>query len=453
MFDTGKERNEKMIEPVALLKDLVRINTTNPPGEEEKLLLYLERILQEHRIPYVYQKSAKGRGNLLAWQLADQAEEAPLILMSHTDVVAAQASQWKFPPFEAQEVDGYIYGRGTVDTKQLTAMELTAFLALKEKEIPLKRDVYFLATSDEESGSACLKHYFQDLKMPHPDYAFTPDSSFPVTFAEKGAVRVKITRKFKTLEEVVLRGGNAFNSVAEKVRANFPSALVSGLESKNRVKVEEEDGISEVFVQGVAAHGAKPHLGVNAIQVLFDYLKDCGIHNEEFRELVELFKNYLKMETDGASFGVNFSDEESGNLSLNVGMISLEDNQLEICIDMRCPVLVENQKVIDTMKPKVEAAGFEFVLYSNSKPLYFPKDSFLVKTLMDVYQEVTGDMEAKPVAIGGGTYAKQTTNAVAFGALLKSQEDLMHQKDEYLEIDKLDTLLPIFIEAIYRLAK
>ena len=51
-----------MIEPAALLKDLVRINTTNPPGEEEKLLLYLERILQEHGIPYVYQESAKGRG-------------------------------------------------------------------------------------------------------------------------------------------------------------------------------------------------------------------------------------------------------------------------------------------------------------------------------------------------------------------------------------------------------
>ena len=62
-----------MIEPAALLKDLVRINTTNPPGEEEKLLLYLERILQEHGIPYVYQVSAKVRGNLLAWQLADQA--------------------------------------------------------------------------------------------------------------------------------------------------------------------------------------------------------------------------------------------------------------------------------------------------------------------------------------------------------------------------------------------
>ena len=154
-----------MIEPVALLKDLVRINTTNPPGEEEKLLLYLERILQEHGIPYVYQKSANGRGKLHQAQLADQAEEAPLIQMSHTDVVAAQASQWKFPPFEAQEVDGYIYGRGTVDTKQLTAMELTAFLALKEKEIPLKRDVYFLATSDEESGSAYGLQWFLDHEI------------------------------------------------------------------------------------------------------------------------------------------------------------------------------------------------------------------------------------------------------------------------------------------------
>lgn len=110
-------------------------------------------------------EKCKGTRKSAGMALADQAEEAPLILMSHTDVVAAQASQWKFPPFEAQEVDGYIYGRGTVDTKQLTAMELTAFLALKEKEIPLKRDVYFLATSDEESGSAYGLQWFLDHEI------------------------------------------------------------------------------------------------------------------------------------------------------------------------------------------------------------------------------------------------------------------------------------------------
>lgn len=378
--------------------------------------------------------------------------EETLGILAHVDVVPV-GEGWSHPPFGGEIADGKIFGRGTLDDKGPAIMCLYCMKALQDLQVPLKRKIRMIIGADEESGSACLKYYFQDLGMPHPDLGFTPDSSFPVTFAEKGAVRVKIRKKFNTLEEVMLQGGNAFNSVAEKLRGNFPSALVNRLESKGRVKVEEEDGIAEVFVQGVAAHGARPSLGVNAIQTLFDNLKDLEIHNEEFQDLVNFFEKHLKMETDGKSFGVNFSDEESGNLSLNVGVISLKDNQFELAIDMRVPVLVENQKVIDIVKEKVEAAGYEFVLHSNTKPLYFPKDSFLVKTLMEAYQDVTGDLESKPVAIGGGTYAKQTTNAVAFGALLKSQEDTMHQKDEYLEIEKLDTLLPIFIEAIYRLAK
>lgn len=373
-------------------------------------------------------------------------------ILAHVDVVPV-GEGWTYSPFGGEIVDGKIFGRGTLDDKGPAIMCLYCMKALKDLNIPLSRKIRMIVGADEESGSACLRYYFQDLKMPHPHYGFTPDSSFPVTFAEKGAIRVKILRKFKTLEEVVLRGGNAFNSVAEKVSANFPTALASNLESRGRIQVEDEDGVAEVLGQGVAAHGAKPHLGVNAIQSLFEYLKDCEIHNEEFRELVNFFDKYLKMETNGKSFGVDFSDEESGNLSLNVGMISLEDNQLEICIDMRCPVLVDNQKVIDIIEKEVIASGFEFKLHSNTKALYFPKDSFLVKTLMEVYQEVTGDYNSKPIAIGGGTYAKQTTNAVAFGALLKSQKDTMHQKDESLDIDKLDILLPIYIEAIYRLAK
>lgn len=373
-------------------------------------------------------------------------------ILAHVDVVPV-GEEWTYPPFSGEIVDGKIFGRGTLDDKGPAIMCLYCMKALKDLKIPLSRKIRMIIGADEESGSACLQYYFQDLKMPHPQYGFTPDSSFPVTFAEKGVVRVKVIRKFKTLEEVILRGGNAFNSVAEKVRANFPTALVSNLESRGRVQVEEEDGVAEVLVQGVAAHGAKPHLGVNAIQSLFEYLKDCEIHNEEFRELVNFFDKYIKMETNGKSFGVDFSDEESGNLSLNIGMISLEDNQLEICIDMRCPVLVDNQKIIDIIEKEATASGFECKVHANTKALYSPKDSFLVKTLMEVYQEVTGDYDSKPVAIGGGTYAKQTTNAVAFGALLKSQKDTMHQKDESLDIDKLDILLPIYIEAIYRLAK
>ena len=143
-----------MIDAVKILKDLVRMNTVNPPGKEEVLIRYLEKIFVQEEIEYTYQETAPERGNIIAWLPATEAtEEASLILLSHIDVVGAKEEQWDLPPFGAEEKNGYIYGRGTVDTKQLTVMELAAFLELKRREGQRKRNVYFIATSDEESGS------------------------------------------------------------------------------------------------------------------------------------------------------------------------------------------------------------------------------------------------------------------------------------------------------------
>ncbi len=144
-----------MKNPVELLKDLVRIDTTNPPGGEGVLLRCLEEILDEAGLPYIRQETAPGRGNLLSWlKAAPHPKKPPLFLISHADVVAADGAQWRLPPFEAREdEEGYIYGRGTVDTKQLTVMELCAFTALAASGTQRDRDVFFLVTSDEEGGS------------------------------------------------------------------------------------------------------------------------------------------------------------------------------------------------------------------------------------------------------------------------------------------------------------
>lgn len=143
-----------MEDPVELLKELVRINTTNPPGSEAVLLTRLEAKLTAAGLPFARQETAPGRGNLVSRLKADGEKTLPpLVFLSHVDVVAADPAQWQHPPFEAFEDEkGYIYGRGTVDTKQLTAMELCAYEALAGIEGRC-RDVYFLATCDEESGS------------------------------------------------------------------------------------------------------------------------------------------------------------------------------------------------------------------------------------------------------------------------------------------------------------
>ena len=378
--------------------------------------------------------------------------EETLGILAHVDVVP-EGDNWTYPPYSGTIADGKIFGRGTLDDKGPAVISLFAMKAIADSGIKLNKKIRMILGADEESGSACLKYYFGELKMPYPDIAFTPDSSFPVTYAEKGMVRVKIKKKFNTLQDEVIKGGNAFNSVPNEAHGVIPVDMLGEVRNKNKVEFVREGNIYKIFSAGIPAHGAYPSKGYNAVSALFEVLKNIEVKNEELKGLVTFFDKFVKMETDGKSFGVKCTDGETGELTLNLGKMSLENNELEICLDMRVPVKIELDKIEETIKKNVEDYGYEFELYSKTKPLYVPKDSFLVSTLMNIYKELTGDNDAEPVAIGGGTYAKYAKNAVAFGALLPDQEDRMHQRDEYLEISKIDKLLQIYVEAIYRLAK
>ncbi|MDO4689968.1 MAG: dipeptidase PepV [Fusobacterium sp.] len=378
--------------------------------------------------------------------------EETLGILAHVDVVP-EGDNWEHPPYGGIIEDGKIFGRGTLDDKGPAIISLYAMKAIADAGIKLNKKVRMILGADEESGSACLKYYFGELKMPYPDLAFTPDSSFPVTYAEKGSIRVKIKKQFETLDAIKINGGNAFNSVPNEALGEIPVSLLENVKNMKKVEFLKEKEIYKIKSAGIPAHGAKPHLGYNAVSALFEVLKEMEIKNEELKGIVNFYDKFIKMETDGESFGVKCDDGETGALTLNLGKMTLENNQMEIWIDMRVPVKIKNDNIISQIKKVVEDYGYEFALHSNTQPLYVDRESFLVSTLMNIYQEITGDKESKPKAIGGGTYAKYAKNAVAFGALLPSQEDRMHQRDEYLEISKIDILLKIYVEAIYRLAK
>lgn len=143
--------NPKTPDVIAFFKDLIRLDTTNPPGNEIMAADYLASIFRDHRIGYEIIEPEPTRGSIVA-RIGPDHGEPPVILISHLDVAAANPEQWTYPPFAAAEHDGVIYGRGTLDTKYLTAMQLAAFLHLKDET--LNRPVYFVAAADEEQGSA-----------------------------------------------------------------------------------------------------------------------------------------------------------------------------------------------------------------------------------------------------------------------------------------------------------
>ena len=224
-------------------------------------------------------------------------------ILAHVDVVP-EGDNWTYPPYSGTIADGKIFGRGTLDDKGPAIISLFAMKAIADSGVKLNKKIRMILGADEESGSACLKYYFGELKMPYPDIAFTPDSSFPVTYAEKGSVRVKIKKKFSTLKDVVIKGGNAFNSVPNEANGVIPVDMLGEVKNKNKVEFVKEGNVYKIFSAGIPAHGAHPEKGYNAISALFEVLKDIEVKNEELKGLVAFFDKFIKMETDGKSFGV-----------------------------------------------------------------------------------------------------------------------------------------------------
>src|SRR5260370_28659706 len=141
-------------EATGWLTDLIKINTTNPPGNEEAAAKYIAGILQREGIKSELLPIAPGRSALVARlnssPFADPSKA--LLLVAHMGVVGVERAKWTVDPFGAVAKDGYIYGRGTIDDKGMLAANLAAFIAVKRVNARLNRDVIFLATDDEEGG-------------------------------------------------------------------------------------------------------------------------------------------------------------------------------------------------------------------------------------------------------------------------------------------------------------
>jgi acetylornithine deacetylase/succinyl-diaminopimelate desuccinylase-like protein len=136
-------------EAVEILRNYIRINTINPPGNEMEAARYLEGIVRKEGVETTVYEPAPHRANLMA-VIPGGKKGKPLILLNHMDVVPVEEDKWAFDPFGGIMKDGYIYGRGTIDMKGNGVVELMTILLLKRYQVPLKRDVIFLATADEE---------------------------------------------------------------------------------------------------------------------------------------------------------------------------------------------------------------------------------------------------------------------------------------------------------------
>lgn len=148
-------------EGIRILSEYIRIDSSNPPGNEEAAARFLSRVLRREEIPYRILESAPRRVNLYA-RIRGTGQDAPLLLLQHMDVVPSDEDQWLIAPFSGEVTRDALWGRGTLDMKGLGVVHLMTFLGLQRSRQPLSRDVILLATADEEQGGGLGMAWLMD---------------------------------------------------------------------------------------------------------------------------------------------------------------------------------------------------------------------------------------------------------------------------------------------------
>lgn len=383
-------------------------------------------------------------------------------ILSHLDVVP-EGEGWDHPPFEATLDNDRIYARGAMDDKGPTMAALYAMKALKDNGFSPKKRVRLILGTDEESGSQCMAYYLKKEEI--PKLAFSPDADFPVIHGEMGIVKVTLEKPFIDkvpdggLKILSIKGGTAPNMVPDFAEAcvieTHPIASIlktyNETHGTNLVYIKEGD-ITRIQSIGISAHGSTPEKGLNAILQLIEFLSILEIEIGDMSSLIRFISKKIGMAHNGKALGIDFKDAYN-KLINNVGMIDFDEHKGTLVLNLRYPISVKDKALRTKFDAALRGSGLHVVEWVSSPPLFFKPNHPLIKTLMAVYKEHTGDLEAKPITIGGGTYARTMPNAVAFGAMFPGSEDTMHQKNEYIMLEDYYKMAEIYASAIAELSK
>ncbi len=215
-------------EVVGHLRDLLRLDTRNPPGNEIRAAEYLRAMLERDGIESEIVGPSPDRATIVA-RIRGDGSARPLLLMSHTDVVAVEPDKWSHDPFAAEIADGFLYGRGSLDMKHMVAMELQTMLLLKRRGGPLKRDVIFMAAADEEVGGHQGAGWVVKNRpeLIDAEYALNEGAGdgliingkpyYTVQTAEKGTARFRLTTRGTPGHGSQPRNDNAILKLAAKL--------------------------------------------------------------------------------------------------------------------------------------------------------------------------------------------------------------------------------------------
>jgi acetylornithine deacetylase/succinyl-diaminopimelate desuccinylase-like protein len=432
-------------ETLTHFRNILRIDTRNPPGNETKAAEYLSEVLQREGIASEIVGPGPDRGTLVA-RLRGDGSAGPLLLMSHTDVVAVEPEKWTHPPFAADIADGFIYARGALDMKHMVTMELMTMLLLKRLGVPLKRDVIFMAAADEEVGGGqgagwVVQHRPELIQA---EYALNEGGGqgieihgrkyYIVQTAEKGSARFRLRTTGRPGHGSIPHGDNAVLKLAaalNKLRTaqtpvHFTASLrgyVTGIASTQPPDVAR-------LLEAILDNEASADAAIDALPIE-DLLK---------QELHAMVRNTIAPTILKAGSQINVIPSEA-----------------EALLDARILPGWTPEKFLGELRTIFgEEAAIEFI--NPSDALEADPQSPLFNVITDVLKEHDPEAAVIPTLLTGGTDAKHVamlgTKVYGFAPELYipgfNGWSRIHGHDECISVDSIRWATQVLYEVVAR---
>jgi len=382
-------------EVTRFLSELIRINTTNPPGNETAAAKYVAENLDKDGFTCELFESAPERGSVIT-RLKGTGEKPSLLLLSHLDVVAADAKEWSVEPFGGVVKDGFVWGRGALDMKGMTAMEVMVLKLLKRNDVALKGDVILAATADEEQGGLSGADY---LLRNYPEEIYAPyvlnegggsamptrnGNVFTVQTAEKGILWFKVKAKgtpgHASMPNVADNAIMRMNKVIEKL-GNYRSqvSLVPTVKKFLDELARQDPTLQEAFTRLLA----NPELS----DQILDELAETAL------QLAEEIRPRLKMTITPTII--------HGGVKENI--IPSECETVFDCRILPGQTSTQTINLIKTLLNEVDPEKLVFEGLQVQEPSETKAETPLYTTISDVLREFEPNCGVTPMLMTGGT--------------------------------------------------
>ena len=430
----------KEVEPEVtnLLSDLIRINTTNPPGNETEAAKYLAETLEKEGLKCEILESTPGRGNVIT-RIRGTGEKPSLLLLSHLDVVPANPKEWSVNPFGGVVKDGFVWGRGAMDMKSMTAMEVMVMKLLKRNNVQLKGDVILAAVADEEkggrAGAGWLVH--NHLEKVRADYVINEGGGLAIPINGKNVYTIQTAEKGIVWFKIKAKGRPGHGSV--------PTAADNAILRMNKV------------IEKIGNHRSKITLTPTVKQFLKEVAKENKLAQQALSVLLQnpaMADQILDMlaQRDRA-----MAEEIRATLRMTIAPTIVHGGVKENIIPSECEAVFDcrilpGQKPADALNEikgllkDVDMEKLEFEVIESSEPSESPMDTPLYGQIVNTIREFEPDCGVAPILLTGGTdsryfrgvgsvcYGFQPMRAdLPYGEMLR----MVHGVDERISIKNL----------------